>query len=73
LSVASYAVPRAGELVQGIGDRAGRPGEHLADLVRGEGRVRELAQVRLDQVAQPAGPGDRGMSAAGALANVAFE
>ena len=29
-----------GELVQGVGDRAGRPLQHLADLVRGEDRVR---------------------------------
>jgi hypothetical protein len=46
-----------GELVQGVGDCAGRPGERLADLVRGEGRVGELAQVLLDQVAERAGPG----------------
>ena len=38
----------ADELVQGVGDRAGRPGEHLADLVRGEGRVGERTQVLLD-------------------------
>ena len=54
-----------GELVQGVGDRAGRPGERLADLVRGEGGVGERAQVLLDQVAQCAGPGGRGAPAAG--------
>ena len=55
----------ADQLVQGVGDRAGRPGEYLADLVRGEGRLRELAQVLLDQVAQRAGPGRGGAPAAG--------
>ena len=55
----------ADELVQGVGDRAGRPGEHLADLVRGEGGAGELAQVVLDQVAQRAGPGGGGAPAAG--------
>ena len=57
--------PEADQLVQGVGDRAGRPGEYLADLVRGEGRLRELAQVLLDQVAQRAGPGRGGAPAAG--------
>jgi hypothetical protein len=47
----------ADELVEGVGDRAGRVGEHLADLVRGEGGAEELAQVLLDQVAQRPGPG----------------
>ena len=55
----------AGQLVQGVGDRACRPGQHLADLVRGEGGVGELAQVLLDQVAQRAGPGRGGAPAAG--------
>ena len=55
----------AGQLVQGVGDRAGRPGEHLADLVRGEGGAGELAQVLLDQVAQRPGPGGGGAPAAG--------
>lgn len=55
----------ADKLAQGAGDRAGRPGEHLADLVRGEGRVRELAQVLLDQVTERAGPGRRGAPTAG--------
>jgi hypothetical protein len=32
--------------------RAGRPLQYLADLVRGEGRAGELAQLLLDQVAQ---------------------
>ena len=55
----------ADELVQGVGDRAGRPGEDLADLVGGEGRAGELAQVLLDQVAQRPGPGRGGAPAAG--------
>ena len=65
LSVTICGDSEADELVQGVGDRAGRPGEHLADLVRGEGRVGELAQVLLDQVAQRAGPGRGGAPAAG--------
>ena len=55
----------ADQLVQGVGDRAGRAGEHLADLVRGEGGVGERAQVLLDQVAQRAGPGRGSVPAAG--------
>lgn len=37
--------------------RAGRPFQYLADLVRGEGRTGELAQLLLDQVAQRARSG----------------
>lgn len=36
------------ELVQGVGDRAGRPGERFADLVEREGGAGELAQMVLD-------------------------
>jgi hypothetical protein len=57
--------PEADELVQGVGDRARGPGQYLADLVWGEAAVRELAQVLLDQVAEPAGLGRRGAPAAG--------
>jgi hypothetical protein len=57
--------PEADQLVQGVGDRPGRPGEYLADLVRAEGRLRELAQVLLNQVAQRPGPGRGGAAAAG--------
>jgi len=47
--------PEADELVQ----------RNLADLAWGGGRVRELAEVLLDQVPQAAGPGRRGTPAAG--------
>ena len=53
----------ADELVQGVGDRPGRPGEDLADLVGCEGGAGELAQVLLDQVAQRSGPGRGGAPA----------
>src|SRR5258708_3187988 len=47
------------------GGVAGRPGQYLGDLVGGEGRVGEVAQVLLDQVGEPSGPGGRASPAGG--------
>src|SRR5258708_238401 len=58
--------PEADELVQGVGNRSGGPGQHLADLVRGEGRAGELAQGLRDQAAESPAPGGRGSPPPGA-------
>jgi hypothetical protein len=47
--------PEADELVQGVGDRAGGPGQYLADLVRGEDRAGELAQCSSTRSRSPPG------------------
>ncbi len=62
--MASSATPKLTSLSRALATVPEDRGQHLADLVRREGLAGELAQVLLDQFAQPAGPDGQGAPAA---------